>query len=77
MEKFHSFLAHTYVTMGQVSGKTLLPLPPADVTSNDTRTSNKEKAHILESKSHHPADIWCSRDHPLAEANQKRAEAGP
>lgn len=48
MEKFHSFLAHTYVTMGQVSGKTLLPLPPADVTSNDTRTSNKEKAHILE-----------------------------
>lgn len=48
MEKFHSFLAYTYVTMGQVSGKTLLPLPPADVTSNDSRTSNKEKAHILE-----------------------------
>ena len=51
MEKFHSFLAYTYVTMGQVTGKTLLPLPPADVTSNDSRTSNKEKAHILESKS--------------------------
>lgn len=47
MEKFHSFLAYTYVTIGQVKGKTLLPLPPQDVTNSD-RTSSKDKAHILE-----------------------------
>ena len=50
MEKFHNFLAYTYVTIGQVKGKTLLPLPPSDVTNSD-RTSSKDKAHILESKS--------------------------
>jgi dynein heavy chain, axonemal len=49
MEKFHSFLAYTYVTIGQVKGRTLLPLPPQDVT-NSERTSSKDKAHILESK---------------------------
>ena len=47
MEKFHNFLAHTYVTIGQVQGKTLLPLPPHDVTTQD-KTSSKDKAHILE-----------------------------
>ncbi len=47
MDKFHNFLAHTYVTIGQVKGRTLLPLPPNDVTSND-KTSSKDKAHILE-----------------------------
>jgi len=49
MEKFHQFIAYTYVTIGQVKGQTLLPLPPADVTSSE-RTSSKDKAHILESK---------------------------
>jgi dynein heavy chain len=49
MEKFHSFLAYTYVTIGQVKGRTLLPLPPPDV-ANSERTSSKDKAHILESK---------------------------
>jgi len=52
MEKFHSFLAYTYVTIGQVKGRTLLPLPPSDV-ANSERTSSKDKAHILESKN------WC------------------
>jgi len=47
MEKFHQFLAHTYVTIGQIKGRTLLPLPPSDVTSSE-RTSSKDKAHILE-----------------------------
>lgn len=47
MDKFHSFLAHTFVTIGQVKGRTLLPLPPNDVTSSE-RTSSKDKAHILE-----------------------------
>ena len=49
MEKFHNFLSLVYVTIGQVRGRTLLPLPPHDVTSSLT-TSNKDKAHILESK---------------------------
>lgn len=49
LEKLHNFMAHTYVTIGQIKGSTLLPLPPADVT-NSERTSSKEKAHILESK---------------------------
>ena len=49
MEKFHQFIAYTYVTIGQDKGQTLLPLPPADVTSSE-RTSSKDKAHILESK---------------------------
>jgi dynein heavy chain len=47
MDKFHNFMAHTYVTLGQVKGRTLLPLPPSDVTSSD-KTSSKDKAHILE-----------------------------
>jgi len=49
MEKFHTFLAYTYVTIGQVKGRTLLPLPPAD-SANSERTSSKDKAHVLESK---------------------------
>ena len=51
MDKFHNFMAHTYVTLGQVKGRTLLPLPPQDVTSSE-KTSSKDKAHILESKFH-------------------------
>jgi len=47
MDKFHNFMAHTYVTLGQVKGRTLLPLPPSDVTSSE-KTSSKDKAHILE-----------------------------
>ena len=48
MEKFHSFLAHTYVTMGQVKGRTMLPLPPMDHGSGSEKTSSKDKAAILE-----------------------------
>jgi dynein heavy chain len=47
MDKFHGFLAHTYVTIGQVKGRTLLPLPPIDVASNE-KTSSKDKAQLLE-----------------------------
>lgn len=43
MDKFHGFLAHTYVTIGCVKGRTLLPLPPSDVTSSE-KTSSKDKA---------------------------------
>jgi len=47
MEKFHGFMAHTYVTIGQVKGRTLLPLPPSDVTSSD-KSSSKDKSQLLE-----------------------------
>jgi len=47
MDKFHVFLAHTYVTLGQVDGRTMLPLPPNDVTSVE-KTSSKDKANLLE-----------------------------
>jgi dynein heavy chain len=47
MDKFHVFLAHTYVTIGQIKGRTLLPLPPSDVTASAT-TSSKDKAVLLE-----------------------------
>jgi dynein heavy chain len=47
MDKFHVFLNHTYVTLGQVEGRTMLPLPPNDVTSVE-KTSSKDKANLLE-----------------------------
>ena len=49
MDKFHSFLAYTVVTIGLVKGRTVLPLPPTDVTSSE-KTSSKDKSLILESK---------------------------
>ena len=48
MDKFNHFLAQVYVTLGQVKGRTLLPLPPSDATSFESKSS-KDKAHILES----------------------------
>lgn len=48
MDKFNHFLAQVYVTLGQVHGRTLLPLPPSDATSFENKSS-KDKAHILES----------------------------
>jgi dynein heavy chain len=47
MDKFHVFLAHTYVTLGSVKGRTQLPLPPQDATSSD-KTSSKDKGTQLE-----------------------------
>jgi len=47
MDRFHVFLAHTYVTIGQVKGRTQLPLPPNDVTSSE-KTSSKDKGSLLE-----------------------------
>ena len=48
MDKFNHFMAQVYVTMGQIKGRTLLPLPPSDATSFESKSS-KDKAHILES----------------------------
>ena len=47
IEKFDSFLSHTYVTIGQVNGKTMLPVPPSDV-ANSATISSKDKATSLE-----------------------------
>jgi len=47
MDKFHNFLAHTFVTIGQVKGRTQLPLPPSDITSSE-KLSSKDKAQVLE-----------------------------
>jgi dynein heavy chain len=47
MDKMHVYLAHTFVTIGQIKGRTLLPLPPSDVTSSE-KTSSKDKSHLLE-----------------------------
>jgi dynein heavy chain len=47
MDKFHSFIAYTVVTIGLVGGKTVLPLPQTDVTSSE-KTSSKDKSLVLE-----------------------------
>jgi len=47
MDKMHVYLAHTFVTIGQIKGRTLLPLPPNDVTSSE-KTSSKDKSLLLE-----------------------------
>jgi len=46
MEKFHHFNSQTFVTLGQVKGMCMLPLPPSDTGSE--KTNSKEKAVILE-----------------------------
>ena len=45
--KFHSFLSTIYVTIGEVKGRTMLPIPPQETTTSD-RISSKDKAHVLE-----------------------------
>lgn len=44
--KFHQFLSNVYVTIGEVKGRTMLPVPPE--TSASDRISSKDKAHVLE-----------------------------
>ncbi len=47
LDKLHFFLSNVQVTIGQIRGRTMLPLPPTDITSSE-RTTSKDKAHILE-----------------------------
>jgi len=49
MEKFNSYLAQVYVTLGLIKGETRLPLPPLKFAVSDT-TSDKDKAHIFEGR---------------------------
>jgi dynein heavy chain len=49
IENFHRFLAITYVVIGHMSGKTMLPLPPVEVySSSGSNQHNKESVHVLE-----------------------------
>lgn len=48
MEKFNAYVAQVYVVIGQVEGKTKLPLPSHKLTSSD-QTPAKDKAHVFES----------------------------
>jgi dynein heavy chain len=49
MDKYHVFLANLHVTVGLMSGLTLLPLPPKEATSDrDSNSNNKDRVHVLE-----------------------------
>jgi dynein heavy chain len=82
MDKFHNFLAHTYVTIGQVKGRTLLPLPPTESQqAGKETTSSKEKAHILEGKiifdTRMEFKFKFRRYNHMDQANQECLEARP
>ena len=47
MEKFHTFLSHFYVALGQIEGKTKLPEPSDEILRNPKLTDN-EKTQICE-----------------------------
>jgi dynein heavy chain len=47
MEKFHNFLAHFYVCLGQRKGNTLLPVPSDEIFRN-TKINDNEKTQICE-----------------------------
>ncbi|DBB00313.1 TPA: Dynein beta chain, flagellar outer arm [Trebouxia sp. C0004] len=48
-ENLHKFIANVFVTIGQVKGQTLLPLPPSDVAPQEPVVlHDKDKIHILE-----------------------------
>ncbi len=77
MEKLHTFLAHIYMTIGQVQNRTWLPLPPNDGASGEKSQSSKDKAHVLEGSLLRPRFKLNRRHYYLDEANKERAEAGP
>ena len=47
MEKFHNFLAHFQVCLGQIKGKTILPVPSDEIFRN-TKINDNEKTQICE-----------------------------
>ena len=47
IEKFHNFLAHFYVCLGQINGKTLLPKPSEEIFRND-KINDNERTQICE-----------------------------
>ena len=59
VDGMHKFIANVYVTIGQIKGKTLLPLPPAEgaggeggdagAVDTDRALRDKDRIHVLES----------------------------
>lgn len=47
MDKLNNFIAQMFLTLGQIEGKTLLPLPPQKLLESKDLTE-KERAHIFE-----------------------------
>jgi len=48
LDNFQRLVAGIYVTIGQVQVKTLLPLPPVELSSADRASKDKERVHVLE-----------------------------
>ncbi|KAL1498812.1 hypothetical protein AB1Y20_014117 [Prymnesium parvum] len=48
LDHFQRLTAGVYVTMGQLHGKTLLPLPPIDNSSPDKAAREKDRVHAYE-----------------------------
>jgi len=49
-DNMNTFVANTYVVIGEMGGRTLLPLPPDNTYANlDKSSHDKESVHILES----------------------------
>ena len=42
------YLANLHVTVGLMTGKTLLPLPPKETSSDRNQANNKDRVHVLE-----------------------------
>ena len=49
VDNLHKFIANVYVTIGQMKGKTLLPLPPSEAKEDKSGTKDKDRIHVLES----------------------------
>eukprot|EP00762_Andalucia_godoyi_P000343 ANDGO_03199.mRNA.1 Dynein beta chain len=49
METLQRFMSSIYVTIGQIRGTTLLPLPAEDTYAEEAASKDKEKVHALES----------------------------
>ena len=47
-DKLHAFLANVSIAVGQIKGKTCLPLPPIEPASG-ANANYKDKVHLLES----------------------------
>ena len=50
VDNLHKFIANVYVTIGQMKGKTLLPLPPTETKEEKAGGArDKDRIHVLES----------------------------
>lgn len=47
MEKFNSYIAQSYVILGLIKKRTMLPLPSHKLQSSD-QTPDKDKSHVFE-----------------------------